>query len=105
MFHPQTIPVAEPVAVSDHVPVTDLFAFLTHSCSCTCSVFETITVPVPIPVPETGLLKQWWNQAVSVTFENFRKEKTSDHSSIEVVRLIVSNVWLPFQNGTISTLI
>ena len=63
LFHPQTIPVAEHVHVSDHVPVTDLFAFLTHSCSCTCSDFETITVPVPIPVPETGLLKQWWNQA------------------------------------------
>ena len=69
MFHPQPIPVAEPVPVSDHVPfsvpIPDFFAFLTHSYSCTCSVFETITVPVPIPVPETGLLKQWWNQATN----------------------------------------
>ena len=26
-------------------------------------LFLCIPVPIPIPVPETGLLKQWWNQA------------------------------------------
>ena len=67
MFHPQPIPGAEPVPVSDHV--LSLFLSLTFLHSLPIPVPVPVqslnTVPVPIPVPETGLLKQWWNRAAS----------------------------------------